>query len=259
MLLSTGFLLNPKNEKFITGRSSHLPGQGGQFCVSVPFMVIPVLMFIIGLGSFIPMIRSARALEQNGVGTQAVILSKRIEVDSESDDTYYVTYRYYVREKSYEQESTVSEAFYQRVQPEQIIQIVYEMDHPTNADVAGETQNLWSLIGFSVFWLIFTGGFSLFGIALVMGSMIERTRMRELRTRGQQLEGRVVSTSTREDSDDDFLLKVVYQFISPATGEWRQAEAEQVRNDLKKQPSAIPMNGTPVTVLYASEENYRLL
>jgi hypothetical protein len=91
-------------------------------------------------------------LQSEGVKTWATVLEKRVDEDSDGDDTYYLRYRWTLADGKgtrREVESQVSDPVYQAVEAGQPIEVIYVPGSPeivkVTADYHPEQQNFWPI------------------------------------------------------------------------------------------------------------------
>lgn len=115
---------------------------------------------------------TASLLNETGVTTEAVVINRQIDPDSDGS-TYYVTYRYDVplsqgdRSRLSHTES-VSRKMYEAMSIESRVTIRYAADDPEVARLAGRSRTLQ--IVFMIFFMLFGGLFVLIGLAMVYSS-----------------------------------------------------------------------------------------
>ena len=107
----------------------------------------------------------------------------------------------------------------------------------------------WQLgVGYGVaLILLWVGGFYL--------PHYYRQRIQTILTQGQVVIGYVLATVGRAE-ESGYKVAVTYEFMAP-TGQVIQGHSAEIRNDLKMK--ALPAAGTPVAVMYLTEQDFFLL
>ena len=115
-------------------------GNGGcEFLFGLGWTAFSLIFVIVPIAVFIAEWQTSNLLRTTGVTTEAVVISRRIDADSEGD-TYYVTYRYRVPVKGDQMQLTHEESvghdLYQELSPESRVTVRYSA---TNPEVVRET------------------------------------------------------------------------------------------------------------------------
>jgi hypothetical protein len=241
------FLLNPDNERYLSGRSKK---PGGPFTGCFVLFMIPFVfagLFIIGWA--INEWNDWRILSSSGVTTQGKVIDRRTETDEGSRD-YYVTYRFSHNDTIYTREQSVSHKFYDNSWRDSSVTVLYSPDNPQTSRL-GDSISPPILI--TLFVMLWNGLVSLFMFIAIS----EARKARYLARRGQVIYGVIASRRGYEDSDRDFHIEVNYEFVSPQTGGIMREQVDRTRYDLDEY--TLPSAGTPVAVLYANDKNFTLL
>ncbi|MCC7452090.1 MAG: DUF3592 domain-containing protein, partial [Anaerolineae bacterium] len=171
----------------------------------------------------------------------------------------YITYRYPVQSPNsasdyYIREQEVSRDSYNRHPENSAVSVVYLQDDPTFAQLTGQdTDNSAreGLLWFGLLWLGLTGVVLFFMVRAVVQD-------RWLARHGEIIEGQIVNCSGRITGGKGsyYKLTVEYQFCTP-DGRILFGKQNASRNDLRQ--SVLPATNTPVAVLYADDQHYKLL
>lgn len=190
----------------------------------------------------------------NGVITEAKVINR--DVDNSGDSTsYYLTYEYNVRmpdqvRQSFTSRDSVSYSNYRRYEPGAYLLIRYLKDDPASATSKWHSGWIWQLVaGY---------GIALFLLWLVCYRLPRsyRNRVHTILTQGKVLPG-LILTSSGEDDDGNYKVKIIYEFTVPTTDRLRRGDFAETRNDLKRK--ALPAPGTLVAVMYLTEADFFLL
>jgi hypothetical protein len=242
------FYLNPEAANFVRGHATSLP-MGHITCVSVILIPIMLMGLVILFFSARDWTRTL-ALRTGSSVTTGTVVSR--EKDDSGDDTdYYVTYRFVVDDHRYEVTELVSASAFNSAVESEPLTVRYVMRNPEIATIGSA----------SFFRAMLTGGFGLIwcAVSFGLGYVFYRTRLkrRRLARDGQLIDGSIVSSSGRTDSDGDFTLKTEVRFRSPRTGKWIYQNYRHARNDLKRRE--LPGPGTLVHVLYIDDKTFEAL
>lgn len=102
-------------------------------------------------------------------------------------------------------------------------------------------------------WLVF---FNVVPLGILVAKLRQRAWERRLAAQGRVLGGHLHQVAAHADREGDVHLTLHYGFHTPAGQELRD-KASAYRNDLLGQP--LPDVDTPVWVLYADDQTYKLL
>ena len=193
-----------------------------------------LVFVVVGLGSAAAEWSTYTVLRENGVSTEAEIVSRRINEDSDGD-TYYVTYTYTAPlpqgdRDTFTREEQVSRKEYQTMRPGTNVNIRYAANHPATARLT-DTSRAVAIILPIVFGL-FGGIFTLVGIVLVSAGVKSMTQARQLAYLGVTTQAHIIERWTDADSDGDTTYCVSYRFTAPGYPEIIKAEYNRKAYDL---------------------------
>jgi hypothetical protein len=190
----------------------------GWTAFSLIFVIVPIAVFIAEW-------QTANLLRTTGVTTEAVVISRRIDEDSEGD-TYYVRYQYRVPIKGDQtrltHEESVSHDTYQELSPESRVLVRYSATNPEVVRLKGQTKTLEAIL--LTCFMLFGGLFVLIGVWLVYSSWQRIHTARLLARRGEVVTGRVTDCWIETDSDGDKEYCVAFRFAEPGQPEITTAE-----------------------------------
>jgi hypothetical protein len=254
--ISDIFLFNPTHKNFLLGTSRKLEplsafSSGCTTLFMLPFVLagIGVIMFAAAeWGKLVQISRSS-------VTAQAEVIDRRSGTDSDGDDYYKVTYRFYVDDRVFKNERSVSSGEYNGMTKGKRVSIVYARSDPSISYFEGENRISLPLLMtfFSVCW----NGFIFLFIG---GAAVNLFKNRRLEREGVLLKGTVVDASGKEDSDNDYNVNLKYAFSTP-NGRKIVKQESRVRNDMKKGKTRerLPMAGAQVAVLYADDSCFKVM
>jgi hypothetical protein len=127
----------------------------------------------------------------------------------------------------------------------------------TEAELSGEyigreLFGVFCVTGFTMVWFGFTG---FVGFVLVY----DLRRRWRLGRDGQRCLGEIISCTGGLSDEGNYLLEAGYRFRSPRTASWIEDEVSVTRNDLKLKRKPLPPPGTPVHIVYLTDETYMAL
>jgi hypothetical protein len=190
----------------------------GWTAFSLIFVIVPIAVFITEW-------QTSNLLRTTGVTTEAVVISRRIDEDSDGD-TYYVTYRYWVPIKGdrtqLTYEESVSEDTYQELSPESRVLVRYSATDPEVVRLEGQSRAFETIL--LICFALFGGLFVLIGVWLVYSSWQGIYTARVLARRGEVTTGRVTDSWIETDSDGDKAYCVAFCFAEPGQPEITTAE-----------------------------------
>lgn len=239
--------MNQSSQDSLSRPSPHRPpgGEGGCGLLfglgwtgfSLIFVIIPIAIFIAEW-------QTANLLRTTGVTTEAVVVSRRIDEDSEGD-TYYVTYRYWVPIKGDQMalthEESVGHDRYQELPLESTLPVRYSATDPTLVRLEGRSRTL-EIVLLSCM-LLMGALFVAIGAWLVYSSGQGIFRAQLLVRRGQLAAGRVTHCWVKTDSDGDREYCVGYRFAPPG-------EPEVITAEYNRKAFDALQVGDPVQVRY---------
>jgi hypothetical protein len=243
------FLVNPDNQRFLSGQAA-TPidsdrGGGTVWVIVVVFGAVG--LFLIGFFFYQVYVNLA-------LGFNAATIEGRVEGREQDEDddgiTYYVSYSYLVGAQRYHQRQAVGWEVYDRAETGATIVVNYARSNPALATVDGLD---WGMMWFiAVFGLVWNG----IVLALVYWRLDHGRVLRLLRAEGRVIDGQILQISGELDSDDDYSVTVLYQFVTPDTQALIDGKYNAFRNDLKDK---LPRHATLVKVWYANPKAYQLL
>lgn len=244
------FLANKHNAKFLMGKAKH-PASLSNLALGcfLPFLSIFVLVGLFMLGYGVVELKNAYDLKQDGVVTTGKMVANRYYENSEGD-SHYLTYRFIANDQIYQKEQSVKEALYDDFEAGAPIQIRYIPSNPAKSRIEGTGNMGLFFLGFGGCWLSFT-------LFMVWGIISGAVKNHLLARKGYLINGHVVSAKCHKDSDDDYYIDLKYRYISPETAEVVHKRHRFIANERKKEP--LPAQGTPLIILYRSEEHHQVL
>lgn len=250
------FLLNPAHKDFLLGKTRKLETFFGAAGGCIMLFMIPFVLVGIGViifaatewGKILQISRSSATV-------RAEVIDQQSGTDSDGDDYYRITYRFFVQDHAYMNERSVSESEYRKLTTGMRVPIIYARADPSISYLEGENRNSQPLF-LTIFSVCWNGFVFLFVGAIVATARINRRLERE----GVLLKGTVVDANGREDSDNDYIVKLKYAFRTPNGKEIVKQES-QTRNDMKKGKTRerLPLTGTQVAVLYADDKCFKVM
>jgi hypothetical protein len=185
---------------------------------SLIFVIVPIAVFVAEW-------QTSNLLRTSGVTTEAVVISRRIDEDSEGD-TYYVTYRYRVPIKGDQMQLTHEESVdhdtYQELSPESRVLVRYSATNPEVVRLEGRSRTFEAIL--LTCFMLFGGLFVLIGVWFVYSSWRKVNRASLLARRGELTTGRVTDCWIETDSDGDKEYCVAFRFVEPGQSEITTAE-----------------------------------
>jgi hypothetical protein len=204
------------------------PGVGGGGCellFGLGWTAFSLLFVIVPIAVFITEWQTANLLRTTGVTTEAVVISRRIDEDSDGD-TYYVTYRYRVPIKGDQMplthEESVNHDMYQALSPESRVLVRYSATNPEVVRLEGRSRTFEAVL--LTCFMLFGGLFVLIGVWLVYSSWQGIYKAGLLARRGELTTGRVTDCWLETDSDGDKEYCVAFRFAVPGRPEITTAE-----------------------------------
>ncbi len=246
------FLLHTTNRKVLTGKKQATFTFSGSGSGCIMLFMVPFILAGLVVGYFaVKDWQEYQLLQREGITVSGNYVSRRYDNDDDGT-TYYVAYQFYTGDRTYQNEHSVNQALYNRVEPGAPVQVIYALSNPTVSRIDG-TQGISTAIGltvFTVFWNLISWG-------VFLGMFISNSRDKRLSREGQWVRGELLAASGRRDSDGDFQLKVEYSFVAPDMGQVIFKTESAQRNDLKN--GDLPEKGTPIGVLYRNPNHFRML
>jgi hypothetical protein len=250
----TVFVLQTKNQAYVDGtdkRPASLTGSAGGCYGAVQ------VLLIIGLGMLVWAYNSYQdylTLRDEGQIIEGDMTGHRYTTDDEGAETYYLTYKFEIREGSlkgtYEREQIVNHDQYERYEFGGSVDILYDPDDPELSKIADTNKPPYSQASVCA-------GFLLGYLVMLTWMIRDDLRKRRLANQGRLIYGEIRESSSEPDADGDYKVKLHYQFVSPTTGQEIEKTASQLRTDLKD--AALPSAGTQVAILYLSDTHYTIL
>jgi hypothetical protein len=225
----------------------NLVGGGCDLLFGLGWTGFSLLFVIVPLAVLIAEGRTARLLNETGVTTEAVVINRRIDSDSDGS-TYYVTYRYDVplpqgyRSRLTHTES-VSRKMYEAMPIESRVTIRYAADDPAVARLAGRSRTM-ELV-FMIFFLLFGGLFVLIGVAMVYSSGQGVNNARALARRGETTTARLTERWIETDSEGDKQYCVAVRFAVPGRPDVTVAEYNRRAYDRFFEGASISVRYVP--------------
>jgi hypothetical protein len=211
----------------------------GWTAFSLIFVIVPIAVFIAEW-------QTSNLLQTTGITTEAVVISRRIDADSEGD-TYYVTYRYRAPVKGDQMqlthEESVSHDLYQELTPESRVSVRYSATNPEVVRLEGRSRTFETVL--LTCFMLFGGLFVLIGVWLVYSSWQGIHRARLLARRGELVTGRVTDCWIETDSDGDKEYCVAFRFAEPGRPEITMAEYNRKAYDTLLEGDLVQVHYVP--------------
>lgn len=209
-------------------------GSGCALTFGLVWISFSLVFVVVGLGWLVSEWTAYTLLRESGETTEAVVISRRIDTDSDGD-RYYITYRYTAHlpqgdRGTFTHEESVSNSEYQAYAPDTSVTIRYAAVQPETARLADKS--ITGSIVFALFFTIFGGVFALIGLAMISGGVKNMSQARALAYRGVTTQARLIERWTEQDSDGDTQYCVSYRFIAPGHPEVFRAEYSRRAYDL---------------------------
>lgn len=175
--------------------------------------VFSSLFLVLPIGMFYSQWQTYTLLRDSGATVEGVIISQRIDDDSDGD-TYYVTYRYTAPlpqgdRQQFSREESVSSDLYETLKPEQRAIIRYAITDPATARL----EQAFGPPSPFIFLMSGMGGvFTLIGLVLIGVSLKAIYTASQLIRYGKFAPASIVERWTETDSDGDKTYVVSYYF-----------------------------------------------
>ncbi|MDH3675252.1 MAG: DUF3592 domain-containing protein [Anaerolineae bacterium] len=184
------------------------------------------MFVIIPIGILMTAWQTANLLRTTGVTTEAIVIDRRINEDSDGD-TYYVTYEYGVRLPMGDQtrlthEESVNHDTYQDLPPESRVSVRYSATNPEVVRLEGQSKTFQVILLSCM--MLFGGLFVSIGVWFVYSSWREIHKARVLARHGEMTSGSLIDRWTETDSDGDREYCVAFRFAVPGELEITTAE-----------------------------------
>ncbi len=171
------------------------------------------LFLVLPIGMFYSQWQTYTLLRDTGATVEGVIISQRIDEDSEGD-TYYVTYKYTAPlpqgdRQQFSREESVSSGLYETLKPEKRVIIRYV---PADPETARLEQQFGPPSSFILLMSGMGGLFTLIGLGLIGSGLRSIYIANQLARRGELAQGFIVERWTEKDSDGDTVYVVSYRF-----------------------------------------------
>lgn len=247
------FILNPFHQRIVTGRRNYRYLWSRFGCAGVFLTFFVVFMIGLALPKFII---EVRLMTMKTASAEARIIDQRISRGKST--SYYETYEFTIKDKSYRREENVSSSEYNENPIGSYVQVTYAVDDPKTSHLGGQGLRLGSVI----FIPILLGIMAVVGLGMWFGGRSNRLRVKRLRRDGQLIFGQLKSSTgtlvTRgsgKNRHTDYDVTIYCQFTNPS-GKRIDTQATFTRNDMKKKE--LQTQGT-VAVLYGSDADYIVL
>ncbi|SRR5258708_27690769 len=245
------FLLNRGNWNFVNGKSRRIVGTNNLLLLVISAGVLLILLYI--AGNFL---LTAFLVNQSGHSGSAVIASRRIS--SGKSTSYYITFKFTpttgdFQGEPFSVEQSVSRDAYNRLTEGSEVKISYVPTAPNYALLAGSDADN-SIINSTV-----TFAFAASIMLLVVMRLFFRDWRRNARMarEGRLIQGQLTYYHTRRGNKGGFYIDIACTFQSPIDGSVITAKGSEARGDLRGKPA--PALGTPVAVLYADDNLFKVL
>ncbi|MCB0213200.1 MAG: DUF3592 domain-containing protein [Anaerolineae bacterium] len=205
---------------------THVFGSGCLLVFGLAWTSFSLVFVVVGLGSVAAEWTTYTLLRDNGVTTEAEVISQRVNEDSDGD-TYYITYRYTAPlpqgdRDSFTREESVSQKEYQTLTPGTQVSVRYAASHPETARLVNSSRTAALIL--PLFFSLFGGVFALVGIGLIAGGAKSMRQARKLAYQGVTSQAHIIERWMDTDSDGDTTYCVSYRFTAPGHPEIIKAE-----------------------------------
>jgi hypothetical protein len=256
-LLDQYFILHKSNRGIFSGEQT---GQGALRLLmnisagcTIIFLIPFVLAGLFVIGMFIKEVVDYNRLNSAGAIAEGYYIDSWIN-DDDDGTSYHVSYEYIVDGARYTDRISDQNAYnsFERGAP---IRVRYWPGDPATSDLVEYPKGSSSMIFLGIFALIW----NTFVWAMIYGILNRAIRDFRLHSTPQKqfVPGTLIKSAGRPDSDNDFTIRVKYEFTSPQTGKRIQRKDSSIRNDLAEQ--GAPPAGTPVLILYQSDRLHKLM
>lgn len=241
------FLLHPENRDFLRGKRRNFTSGANKIMLALMllFCVVGVVLSVAGVFVYL----GDQQLQQDGARTRAIVTDLAIEEDTDDTD-YYSFYRFEVNGVEYTRRASLNREQYNDLEIGGGVDVIYLPDDPNTSRIVGEGDPIWLLIALGA-------GFTLFSLLSGMRVFSNIRADQRLGREGKVIKSAIKRITSREDSDNDFYIKVEFTVIDPVSGESVHGKDETIRNDLKNR--LLPEVGTPLAILYLNPRMYRVL
>ncbi|MCB0166376.1 MAG: DUF3592 domain-containing protein [Anaerolineae bacterium] len=216
-------------------------GSGCALVFGLIWVSFSLVFVVVGLGWLASEWTTYTLLRESGVTTDAVVISRRIDTDSDGD-RFYITYRYTAPlpqgdRSAFTHEESVSRSEYQAYPPDTKVPIRYAANQPETAQIAGKS--ITGSILFALFFTVFGGIFTFVGLAMISGGVKNMAQARALAYRGVTAQAQLIERWTEQDSDGDTHYCVSYRFTAPGYPEVFKAEYNRLAYDLPGDAASV--------------------
>ena len=252
------FLLDPANRAYLDGHSDYpafftpMSSIGCSRSLLTLIFVVSVIFIAVGLSPLL----IPRIVIQYGITATAHITRMYTTLDSYNDvNGYHVVYSFSTSDRStqYTGDQAVTSSVYPTLQTGGSLAIRYvPLDPYLNGLKDMQPPTFDDEIAYIIPWIMFgaLGLLTWIILALVNRSWIRQSRLLARAMPGmQRVRGEVVGCTGRLDSDDDYVIDLIYRYWPSDSASVVMASISKIRNDLKKD-SNLPPAGTPLIVCY---------
>jgi len=258
------FLVNPQNQKFLSGETGTLVGSPPLGCV----VLIPVLFGLFSVAAFAlahHQCHDVQFFKEHAAQAQGTVIHKRVHTSAgmvdvetgmvESSDDYLVKYRFEGQTQAgvgaFVREAAVPEEVYRRLTVGSHVAVRYDRADPSSSRLIWELQMRMASV-LTIMGATLAGTGILGSLAALAGWRSNRQMARE----GRILPGRVVSCTASKAEEGYLQVQLSYCFEVPPAREITAA-VRMSRQDLTE--ATLPPPLTPLMVLYRSDASYRVL
>ncbi len=248
------FLFNKANQRMVEGTSRRIASSMGNLLFVSILLITAIIVYAVSADQWNFITRLGR----EGHTTQAVVTNRYTTRSSgkNASTTYHIAFQFVATAGKAEgqtisAEQTVSSDAYNRLAPGTSIEVRFLPDDPHGVRLAGKFADDSGYLMFLIFAIIFV---AISGL-LMLWQVRYMLRNRRLVQTGQLLKGQVVKCGGKR-SKNSYSINLAYTFQTP-DGRWLKRTEKAGRNDLRA--SMLPSAGTPVTVLYADDQTYRVM
>jgi len=245
---ATTFIVNKNNTDFVNSKSARpraVYGNGCTLLFLVPFLLAGLLVILFAISEF----RDWLELSTRGATTSGRITDMSVDYDTDGD-SYDIFYEYVVNGTLYSDSGSVTESEYDQSEVGASVAVLFAPNQPTLSQLASKNNPPVFLFGFSVCWNIIV-------FPVAVGMFIAMRKNNILIREGRLIYGQIVTISGKDDSDNDYMISLKYQFRAPEDLQMLNAETTHARDDLRN--TILPTRGTQVAILYRDPKNYQIM
>jgi hypothetical protein len=260
------FVLHPANQPVAKGLQPYRDVKSGRLAkaIGLPILLVFPLFGLFLFAMIVPTTLRNWSEEQrlNSANQPTTGVIEDLEEDKDNNESsYFVTYRYQVtlangETGSFQRKEPVSPELYQPLNRGATVAVRYLAEDPSVARLANNLNyspiSAVLILGFLLIWAVAFCGLPLY----LAWRMIKTWRNeRRLAQDGHLIMGEVTAFDGRVDDDNDYLINLRYQFLSPLGGRI-EGVVSGIHNQIKGSVLSV---GTPVAIWYLDDQRYTLL